>query len=90
MNWSGCPNVETVPGKVSGAPVIKGTRLPAQTVLDNFDAGVDKAEIAAVFEVPVEDVRTVIAHAKRVLITLHASFYPCSSVFICGSILPGA
>ena len=64
MNWSGCPNVETVPGKVSGAPVIKGTRLPAQTVLDNFDAGVDEAEIAEVFEVSLEDVRTVLTHAR--------------------------
>ncbi len=80
MDWSGCLNVEIVPGKVSGVPLIKGTRLPAQTVLDNFNAGVDEAEIAEVFEVSIEDVRTVIAHARMMPIALHASLL---SVFIC-------
>ncbi len=28
IDWSQCPAVESVPGKVSGAWVLKGTRMP--------------------------------------------------------------
>jgi uncharacterized protein (DUF433 family) len=27
-DWSYCPLVEVIPGKVSGAPLLKNTRLP--------------------------------------------------------------
>ena len=30
--------VEVVPGKVSGAPVLKGTRLPVSAITGNYDA----------------------------------------------------
>ena len=33
LDWSQCPAVESTPGKVSGAWVFKGTRLPVATVL---------------------------------------------------------
>lgn len=42
MDWSGCNLVEVVPDKVSGAPVFKGTRLPACTVVENVDAYMDE------------------------------------------------
>jgi hypothetical protein len=38
LDWSKCPVVESVPGKVSGARVLKGTRLqskPASNKLAN-------------------------------------------------------
>ena len=38
MEWSGCELIETVPGKVSGAPVFKNTRLPVRAVVENYDA----------------------------------------------------
>lgn len=37
-DWSKCPMVEVVPGKVSGAPVLRGTRLPVSAVTGNYDA----------------------------------------------------
>jgi uncharacterized protein (DUF433 family) len=33
--WKDCPSVENVAGKVSGRPVLKGTRMPAQDIADN-------------------------------------------------------
>ena len=39
LDWSQCPAVESVPGKVSGAWVFKGTRMPVQTVFLNLEAG---------------------------------------------------
>lgn len=37
-DWTDCPLVEVVPGKVSGAPLLKGTRLPVEAILGNYDA----------------------------------------------------
>ena len=30
LDWSQCPAVESIPGKVSGAWVLRGTRMPAE------------------------------------------------------------
>jgi uncharacterized protein (DUF433 family) len=65
IDWSGCELVEVVPGKVSGAPLLKGTRLPADTVLENADGGVSAAEIAEVFDAPEEQVRAIVDYAAR-------------------------
>jgi len=39
LDWSQCPAVESVPGKVSGAWVLKGTRMPISAILENLEAG---------------------------------------------------
>ena len=65
MNWSDCPVVETIPGKVSGVPLVKDSRVPAQTIIDNFDDGFSPEEIAEEFRVPVASVTAVIDYAKR-------------------------
>jgi uncharacterized protein (DUF433 family) len=46
MDWSGCDLVEVVPGKVSGVPVIKGTRVPADQVIASLEGGEAVEEIA--------------------------------------------
>ena len=38
IDWSECPLVEVVPGKVSGAPLLKNTRLPVDAITGNYDA----------------------------------------------------
>jgi uncharacterized protein (DUF433 family) len=67
IDWSQCPEVESVRGKVSGALVICGTRIPAQAVVDNADDGFTPERIAAeIYDgLPVELARRVIAFAKR-------------------------
>ena len=37
LDWSQCPAVESVPGKVSGAWVFRDTRLPVATVIENLE-----------------------------------------------------
>ncbi len=54
MDWTKCQLVEVVPGKVSGAPLIKGTRVPADTVVENRELGVDG--IVEQFHLPRETV----------------------------------
>ena len=38
VDWSDCPLVEVIPGKVSGAPLLKNTRLPVEAITSNYDA----------------------------------------------------
>lgn len=45
MDWGGCELVEVIPGKVSGVPLVVGTRIPADVILRNFEAGSPIEEI---------------------------------------------
>ena len=65
IDWSQCQHVESVPNRVSGAWVIKGTRVPAQAVVDNAKDGFTAEQIATeIFELPIERVRGVLRFAK--------------------------
>ena len=67
VDWSKCEDVESVPGKVSGAWVIKGTRVPAQAIVDNARAGCSAEEIATeIFELPLERVKAVLRSPRSV------------------------
>jgi len=39
MDWTQCSAVERVPGKVSGAWVFQGTRVPVQALFENLEGG---------------------------------------------------
>lgn len=42
VDWSRCPVLERIPGKVSGAWVFRATRVPVAAILDNLkDLDVD-------------------------------------------------
>ena len=59
LDWSQCPAVESIPGKVSGAWVFKGTRLPVATVIENLeDLSID--EVVEQFDVTREQIRAVL------------------------------
>jgi uncharacterized protein (DUF433 family) len=45
IDWSQCPAVESVPGKVSGAWVLKGSRMPVSAIFENLEAGANIDEI---------------------------------------------
>ncbi len=67
LDWSQCPAVESIPGKVSGAWVFKGTRMPVQTVFLNLEAGMSPHEITEVFDVTPEEVKAVLHFASQSL-----------------------
>ncbi|MBV8844570.1 MAG: DUF433 domain-containing protein [Bryobacterales bacterium] len=59
LDWSQCPAVESVPGRVSGAWVFKDTRLPVATVIENLeDLSVD--EVMEQFDVTREQINAVL------------------------------
>ena len=50
LDWSKCPAVESVPGKVSGAWVFRGTRIPVAAVFENLEDGLTIGQVAALFD----------------------------------------
>ena len=64
IDWSECPLVETKPGVQSGVPVLRGTRMPVNAIVDNFEYGVSVAEIAEQFEIPTDRIEAILTYAK--------------------------
>jgi uncharacterized protein (DUF433 family) len=50
LDWSKCPAVESVPGKLSGAWVFRGTRVPVSAVFENLEDGLTINEIVQMFD----------------------------------------
>ncbi len=68
LDWSQCPAVESVPGKVSGAWVLKGTRMPVSVIFENLEAGASVDDIMQWYEgLSREQVKAVIEFAVRSL-----------------------
>jgi uncharacterized protein (DUF433 family) len=59
LDWSQCPAVESIPGKVSGAWVFRGTRLPVATVIENLE-DLSVEEVMEQFDVTREQIRAVL------------------------------
>ena len=55
--------VEQNPMKLSGTPILKGSRMPAQFIIENYMLGETADEIAETFELPREGVRSLIKEA---------------------------
>jgi uncharacterized protein (DUF433 family) len=67
LDWSQCPAVESVPGKVSGAWVFRGTRMPVSVVFENLEDGMTMDELTEQFPVTREQIQTVLEFAARSL-----------------------
>jgi uncharacterized protein (DUF433 family) len=39
IDWMQCELIEQVPGKVSGRPIVRGTRIMPDAIVDSFDLG---------------------------------------------------
>jgi len=50
LDWSQCPAVESIPGKVSGAWVLRGTRMPVPAIFENLEAGANIGDITEWFD----------------------------------------
>src|SRR5437867_4358843 len=75
LDWSQCPAVESIPGKVSGAWVFRDTRLPVATVIENLeDLSVD--EVVEQFDVTREQVTAVLEFVAE---SLRASAVPAGA-----------
>jgi uncharacterized protein (DUF433 family) len=62
-DWSGCTLVEISPRKVSGVPIVKGTRVQADSIVENYEDGSPVEEIAENFSIPESTIRELLAYA---------------------------
>jgi len=59
MDWTDCPIIEKIQGKMSGAPVLRHSRMRPQDIISNEAMGAEW--IAEAHGLSVDDVRTVLA-----------------------------
>ena len=73
IDWSECPEVERVPGRVSGQWAVAGTRILADGVFENWKAGLSPEEIAEeVYSgLGAERARRIIDYARMHVINPH-------------------
>jgi uncharacterized protein (DUF433 family) len=64
LDWSQCPVVESIPGKVSGAWVFKGTRVPVSAIFENLKCS-PLDEVLENFHVSREQVQSVLDFAAK-------------------------
>jgi uncharacterized protein (DUF433 family) len=68
LDWSQCPAVESVPGKVGGAWVFRDTRLPVATVIENLE-DLSVEEVMEQFDVTREQITAVLDFVAQSLKT---------------------
>ena len=74
LDWAQCPAVESVPGKLSGAWVLKGTRMPVSAIFENLEAGANIDDIMKWYDgLDRDQIKSVIEFAARSLDNPHAA-----------------
>ena len=68
LDWSQCAAVESMPGKLGGAWVFRGTRLPVAAVFANLEDGLTVSEIVKMFDgLTLDQVNAVLEFAAQSL-----------------------
>ena len=61
MEWTECPLIEKVIGKMNGQPVVRGTRIRPETIVENFEGGSNIEEIHENYpHLPVDTIRGIV------------------------------
>jgi uncharacterized protein (DUF433 family) len=69
LDWSQCSAVERLAGKVSGAWLFKGTRVPVRALFENLEGGATVEEFLEWFPgVSRAQADAVLEHARRSLV----------------------
>lgn len=68
IDWTGCHLVERIPGKLAGRPIIRGTRIAAETIFQDFELGESIEDIREGFpSLSVEQIKQLIEFAQNQL-----------------------
>ena len=67
LDWSQCPAVESIPGRVSGAWTFRNSRTPVKVVFENLEDGMSIEEIIEQYPVSREEIRAVLDFAAHSL-----------------------
>lgn len=63
MDWTDCVEIERVPGRLSGEPVLKGSRVRPSDLLLNAGEGAEW--LADAHQLPLAQVRAVLAFHRQ-------------------------
>lgn len=64
LDWSQCEAVESIPGKVSGAWVLRGTRTRVKTLFENLETGMSIEEVMEQFPVKREEIDSLMTFVR--------------------------
>jgi uncharacterized protein (DUF433 family) len=68
IDWMACELIEKIPGKVSGRPIVRGTRILPEAIVDSYDLGETLDELREGFpSLSLSQIKRLIefAHAQR-------------------------
>ena len=68
IDWTQCELIERVPGKVSGRPIVRGTRILPDAIVGSYDLGETIEELCEGFpSLSIDQIKRLIefAHAQR-------------------------
>jgi uncharacterized protein (DUF433 family) len=66
IDWTGCDLVERIPGKVAGRPIVRGTRIAADTIVQAFELGESIEDIREGFpSLSVDQIKQLIEFAQN-------------------------
>jgi len=67
LDWSKCPAVESIPGKVSGAWVFRNSRTPVKLIFENLEDGMTIDEIIEQYPVSRDEIAAVLDFVAHTL-----------------------
>ncbi len=68
IDWTACELIEQIPGKVSGRPIVRGTRILPDGIVNSYDMGESIEELREGFpSLSVDQIKRLIefAHTQR-------------------------
>jgi len=68
IDWMACELIERIPGKVSGRPIVRGTRILPDAIVNSYDMGETIEDLREGFpSLSVAQIRQLIefAHSRR-------------------------
>jgi uncharacterized protein (DUF433 family) len=68
IDWTACELIERIPGKVSGRPIVRGTRILPDAIVNSYDMGETVEDLHEGFPaLSVAQIRRLVefAHAQR-------------------------
>jgi uncharacterized protein (DUF433 family) len=65
VDWTDCALVERNPLKLSGVPIVKHTRVQADSIVENYESGSPVEEIADNFDISEDVIHALLAYAAK-------------------------
>ena len=72
IDWSNCPICKSEPDKLGGAWTLRGIRISADQIIENWEDCVETIDIAESFDLDLDDVEELLAYARTAPRLVHS------------------